>query len=151
MRTEVKVSQRHCAFPVKTLPQRHVCLSTPRTTANRLLLSWLLASIKLATMDNTRNRCTMTKNYLLEGLDGVALNEVSFGLWNAPVDLAVQLALFRDSKVVLLTVEVVKEWVQPSCNIPPALSHQTHCCPHALFCLCFVMHDSKQKRPGSGL
>ena len=90
------------------------------------------------------------EEYLLEGLDGVALNEVSFRFWNAPVDLAIQLALFRNSKVVLLAVEVVKEWVQPSCDIPSTLSHQTHCCPYASTCGRLMMHHSKQNRLHSG-
>lgn len=63
--------------------------------------------------------------YLLESLDGVALNEVIVWLLNAPVDLAVQLALLWDAKVVLLAIKVIKQGVQTSCDVPPTLQRSS--------------------------
>ena len=58
---------------------------------------------------------------LLESLHSAALNELVIRLLDPPVDLAVQLACLRHSKVVLLAIKVIKQWVQPSCNIPATL------------------------------
>lgn len=59
--------------------------------------------------------------HLLEGLDSAALNEIAVRLRDTPVDFAIQLARFRHSKVVLLAVELIKQWVQPSCDVPTPL------------------------------
>ncbi len=59
--------------------------------------------------------------YLLEGLHSAALYEVIVWLGNPPVDLAIQFASLWHSKVVLLTVEVIKQGIQPCCDVPPAL------------------------------
>ena len=61
------------------------------------------------------------KCYLLEGLHSAALYEVIVWLGDSPVDLAVQFAGLWHSKVVLLAVKVVKQWIQACCDVPPAL------------------------------
>ncbi len=59
--------------------------------------------------------------YLLEGLHSAALYEVIVWLGNPPIDLAIQFASLWHSKVVLLAVEVIKQGIQPCCDVPPAL------------------------------
>jgi hypothetical protein len=59
--------------------------------------------------------------YLLEGLHSAALYEVIVWFGNPPVDLAIQFARLWHSKVVLLAVEVIKQGIQPCCDVPPAL------------------------------
>lgn len=49
--------------------------------------------------------------HLLEGLHSAALDEVLVWLGDAPVDFAVQLSRLGHSKVVLLAVKVIKQWV----------------------------------------
>lgn len=59
--------------------------------------------------------------YLLESLNGAALNKVVVRLLDAPVDLAIQLAWLGHAEVVLLAVKLVKQRIQASSDVPAPL------------------------------
>lgn len=63
--------------------------------------------------------------HLLEGLHSASINEVVVRLLDSPVDLAIKLAGLGHPKVVLLTVEVIKQRVQACSDVPSPLQ-RTH-------------------------
>lgn len=65
------------------------------------------------------------KTYLLESLYSATINEVVVRLLDSPVDLAVQLPRLGDTKVVLLAVKIVKQWVQAGSDVPTPLPQCT--------------------------
>lgn len=80
-------------------------------------------------------------SYLLESLHSAAVNEVVIWLLDAPVDLAVQLSGLRHTKVVLLAVEIVKQGVQASSDVPAPLQHTW---PYYTLCMTTVRAASKK-------
>ena len=60
-------------------------------------------------------------SHLLEGLHSAAINEIIVRLLDSPVDFAVEFSWLGDTKIVLLAVEIIKQWVQASSDVPTAL------------------------------